>query len=428
MAGDLRAPFPWFGGKSRAAELVWERFGTVVNYVEPFFGSGAVPLSCPEAQRPRVETVNDWNCYLANFWRAVSRDAEGVARAADWPVNETDLHARHRYLLRKGPELRALLEDPHAFDTEAAGWWVWGASAWIGSGWCEEGRQPARQPPVLSGGDGAGARDVVGRGIHAAGMREPSRQLPELGGCFVEGVRGNRTGKGIHAAGARGPSRQLPDLGGTTTKGAATVNVGRGLHGREARTRLHDLFASLQERLRYTRVACGDWARICTPAVTYRHGLTAVFLDPPYEGFEGVYGASGYDPQRPKSGAKITAEERAMWAMLDTWQRAPIAAWEAAPEEERAAEPPLTLSMHVRAWAIAHGERKDMRICLAGYEGEHDMPPTWEVVAWKAKGGYGNQRAEGDNENAGRERLWFSPACLRPGVDTGQLDMFGGRP
>jgi len=23
---------------------------------------------------------------------------------------------------------------------------------------------------------------------------------------------------------------------------------------------------------------------------------------------------------------------------------------------------------------------------------------------------------------------WFSPACLRPGVDTGQLDMFGGRP
>ena len=41
---DLRAPFPWFGGKSRVAPLVWDRFGDVPNYVEPFFGSGAVLL------------------------------------------------------------------------------------------------------------------------------------------------------------------------------------------------------------------------------------------------------------------------------------------------------------------------------------------------------------------------------------------------
>ena len=24
---SLKAPFPWFGGKSRAAHLIWERFG-----------------------------------------------------------------------------------------------------------------------------------------------------------------------------------------------------------------------------------------------------------------------------------------------------------------------------------------------------------------------------------------------------------------
>lgn len=36
---DLRAPFPWFGGKRRVASLVWERFGNVPNYVEPFAGS-----------------------------------------------------------------------------------------------------------------------------------------------------------------------------------------------------------------------------------------------------------------------------------------------------------------------------------------------------------------------------------------------------
>ncbi len=37
----LKAPFPWFGGKSRVAPDVWARFGDVANYVEPFFGGGA---------------------------------------------------------------------------------------------------------------------------------------------------------------------------------------------------------------------------------------------------------------------------------------------------------------------------------------------------------------------------------------------------
>ena len=44
----IKAPFPWFGGKSRVAPLVWERFGDVRNYVEPFMGSLAVLLGRPE--------------------------------------------------------------------------------------------------------------------------------------------------------------------------------------------------------------------------------------------------------------------------------------------------------------------------------------------------------------------------------------------
>ena len=36
----MKAPFPWFGGKSKVSSIVWERFGDVQNYVEPFFGSG----------------------------------------------------------------------------------------------------------------------------------------------------------------------------------------------------------------------------------------------------------------------------------------------------------------------------------------------------------------------------------------------------
>ena len=75
IAGDmearidaLKAPFPWFGGKSRAAAIIWSRLGDVQTYNEPFAGSLAVLLARPH--QPRVETVNDLDCYLANFWRA----------------------------------------------------------------------------------------------------------------------------------------------------------------------------------------------------------------------------------------------------------------------------------------------------------------------------------------------------------------------
>jgi len=74
----------------------------------------------------------------------------------------------------------------------------------------------------------------------------------------------------------------------------------------------------------------------------------------------------------------------------------------------------LSVAHDVREWAIANGER--MRICLAGYEGEHSMPAGWEVVAWKTKGGYGSQGSQGSQGslNADKERLWFSPRCVKP--------------
>jgi len=59
----LKAPFPWFGGKSRASDLIWSRFGTVVNYVEPFAGSLAVLLQRPQPFTGS-ETVNDKDALL----------------------------------------------------------------------------------------------------------------------------------------------------------------------------------------------------------------------------------------------------------------------------------------------------------------------------------------------------------------------------
>lgn len=138
-AAPLRPPFPWFGGKSRAAELVWDAVGDVKNYVEPFAGSLAVLLGRPHA--PGTETVNDIDCYIANFWRALANDPEPLAEALDWPVNEADLHARHLWLVQQADFRERMKTDPGYYDATVAGWWVWGLCQWIGSGWCGVHRQ-----------------------------------------------------------------------------------------------------------------------------------------------------------------------------------------------------------------------------------------------------------------------------------------------
>ncbi len=135
---QLTAPFPYFGGKRRAAELIWSRIGAdVTNYVEPFCGSCAVLLARPGGAG-KVETVNDIDGLLVNFWRAVKHDPEAVAEYASWPVTELDLLARHDWLIGKRESITAMLrDDPEAFDAKAAGWWCWGACLWIGSGWAD---------------------------------------------------------------------------------------------------------------------------------------------------------------------------------------------------------------------------------------------------------------------------------------------------
>src|SRR3990167_3865706 len=132
----LDAPFPWFGGKRRVAREVWARFGHVRNYVEPFFGSGAVLLGRP-APFDGNETINDLDGYVANFWRSIKLSPDATAEHAHHPVNENDLHARHVWLLQRRDTLRAQLEgDPDWHDPKIAGFWAWGVSCWIGSGFC----------------------------------------------------------------------------------------------------------------------------------------------------------------------------------------------------------------------------------------------------------------------------------------------------
>jgi len=239
----LQAPFPWFGGKSRAADLIWSRLGNVTNYVEPFAGSLAVLLGRPSA--PGIETVNDKDGFIANFWRAVQAAPDEVARYADWPVNENDQHARHAWLVGQRDGFTARLEgDPDYYDAQIAGWWVWGICCWIGSGWCS--------------GDGPWQVDDAGKLVHLGDAGQGvHRQLVHLGDA----------GRGVH--------RQLVHLG----------NAGQGVH----RQLVHlgnagqgEWFAALADRLRHVRVCCGDWTRVCGPTPTVKQGITGMVLDPPY--------------------------------------------------------------------------------------------------------------------------------------------------
>lgn len=397
----LRAPFPWFGGKSRASALVWRGFGDVANYVEPFAGSLAVLLARPS--EPGIETVNDRDAWVSNFWRALQASPEEVARFADWPVNEADLHARHRWLVAQTDFVERMKRDPDYYDAKIAGWWVWGICQWIGSGWCtidegENGKRPAiankgsgvhsrfvdwsaRPASNPMGVNGKRVRDLSnssewekrpelkkgGRGVHRISLK---KQLPSLSGS-----RG-AAGHGVHASGL--PAKMPRSAGTGTGVHRKMLKADRGTASRLQTPALYEWMDALAARLRRVRVCCGDWKRVLGRSSTECIGVTGIFLAPPYSAEAG---------------------------------RAP----------SLYAHDDLEIAHEVREWALEHGDNPKLRICLAGYEGEHDMPPTWESVAWKANGGYA--AAAGNDENAKKERLWFSPACADVAR---QLDFFGG--
>lgn len=242
----IHPPYIWFGGKRSVAPTVWQALGDVDNYVEPFFGGGSVWLLRPH--EPRLETMNDYDGFVANFWRAVQAEPDAVADGMNWPVNEIDLEARHRALC-KMPEKEEFLErmkhEAKYYDVERAAWWCWGLNAWIGRGWCEGEYWP----------------DEPGKS-HGRGVCDGANKRPHLGGAGV----------GIH--------RQLPHLG----------DAGRGETARRGQN-LRDWMRAIADRLRNVRVCCGDWQRVCTDGATAHGAIVGIFLDPPYS----------YDAKRDKN-------------------------------------------------------------------------------------------------------------------------------
>lgn len=426
----LKSPYPYFGGKAKIASEIWRRLGDVPNYVEPFFGGGSVLLKRP-VEHPylrRIETVNDKDGMISNFWRALQAEPDTVARFADWPVNENDLHARHYWLVQRKDSLQSQLEgDPDFYDAKIAGWWVWGMALWIGSGFCSgdgswvsvdgelvkvdtSNAGVCGKLPRVSGSQGvASQRPHVGNA--GVGVAAPSldtayavqRKRPHLtnyqGVAAVEAGAGLRqlppladSGQGIArqvmrlSAASQGINRKMPSTGDASPgvarqllslgdagrrvqrKRASLGSQGRGFVNQDAYD-LYDYFDVLSARLRRVRVCSGDWTRVLGDSPTTKLGITAVVLDPPY-----------------------THEGRA--TDLYNVDHPDIAA-------------------QVRQWAIENGNDPFLRIVYCGYEDDFVWPDGWTSLKWTPGGGFDGQRKHGENNNRNREIIWFSPHCLK---------------
>ena len=356
-----KTPWPWFGGKSDAAEAVWAALGDVDHYVEPFAGSLAVLLRRPhEANRTyHSETVNDLDGLLCNAWRSIARDPDAVADAASWPVCEADLHARHLALLewRAAGNAERLMADPDFYDARMAGWWAWGQSAWIGAGWC------SGSGPWVVGADGRIARRTDGGGVR--------RKLPHV----------SDDGRGVARPQAREPGveRKLPHVS-DNGQGVAHANArepGVGDYHPMTMPELTRWLRFLSARLRHVRILNGKWERACTSGALQslpvrQGGHCGVFLDPPYD--NAVRNADLYT----EDGGTPAAD--------------------------------------ARAWCVENGSNPRYRIVLAGYDAEHGelARAGWREVEWFRtgflKGGMAQQSDDGHQQ--GRERLWLSPHCL----------------
>ena len=86
----MKPPFTYFGGKTAIAERIVDMLPPHEHYVEPFAGSLAVLLAKPRA---RMETVNDLDGDLVNFWRVLRERPQDLER-----VCALTPHGRAEYL------------------------------------------------------------------------------------------------------------------------------------------------------------------------------------------------------------------------------------------------------------------------------------------------------------------------------------------
>ena len=191
----------------------------------------------------------------------------------------------------------------------------------------------------------------------------------------------------IHLGDAgKGVNRQLIHLGdagqGVNRKRIHLGDAGRGDGVLPVNAALYAYMHQLAARLRGVRVCCGDWQRVVTNGALAYGATVGVFLDPPY--------------------SDAADRDMTLYA-VDSGD----------------------VAHAVRAWCLENGDNPRYRIVLAGYEDEHAayMPHTWRMMTYRANKSYGSSNGGGRNaENRHKERLWFSPHCLRPTLSLFEME------
>ena len=299
---------------------VWAAIGNPKSYIEPFFGSGAVLINRPiiPTDDKQYEIVCDKDGFIANVWRGLKFAPHEVEEWCDWPVNHADLNARRKRLLAESDRLLAkLCADDMFYDAKLAGYWIWCASCWIGSG--------------LTCADG------IPNIVWDNGVTAVRGQIPNI--THDQGVTGNK------------------------------------------KSELRNWFDKLSARLRYVKVVCGDWMRVCGGNWQDINAPVGIFFDPPYG---------------------IEDRDTRIYHHDST-----------------------TVSADVMSWCADRGDKSTYRIVLCGYEEYSDLLKIgWRVKHWSAQGGYGRigKKETRGKENRHRECIYFSPHCLRNDDDLPLFD------
>jgi len=283
-----------------------------------------------------TETICDADGHIANVWRALQFSPDETAKWADWPVNHADLSARKKVLNEKNQYLlENLIKNDMWHDSKLAGYWIWAASCWIGSG-----LTCTTAMPHLTD---------AGMGVHKIS------QIPHL----------SNAGIGVHKI------SQIPHIGYAgmgvhkISKRPHIADAGKGVQ-EIYNENIYTWFRQLSERLRYVRVVCGDWTRVCGGNWQDNIGPVGIYFDPPYEN-----------------------KDRDDVYAVDCFQVGGL----------------------VRKWAIERGELKDYRICISGYDMNNELSDHgWESYSWETGGGYSNVSGK-KNDNCSKEILWMSPNC-----------------
>jgi hypothetical protein len=276
-------------------------------------------------------------------------------------VSELDKYARQIAVLKWRTEKNweMLAGTPEWCDPKIAGWWLWGVCVQIGQ---LNGRGAWTVDPVS--GRIVKWKDIQGNDeLHKMGV---VKNRPHL----------SNNGQGVNHPALREP-------------GVLSDSLGNEFYS-ITMPELTRWFQWLSARLRHVRIVHGDWNRVCTKSVVMTlpvrlgKAMAGIFLDPPYS-----------------AGAK---RNNSLYFVESQ-----------------------TIAHDVREWCKKWGDNPKYRIVLAGYDIEHVELEShgWRVYEWFKpgflKGGMGKTKRTQSSSPGGqqhRERLWASPYCLIPSVDS----------